>query len=115
MPSSEHPAVLFSYCLAIDGREFLVRVMFSGLMLWDDYQARRHCCGSTAPMAGDDPFTVAITMDPALLAWFQEVAARVEAGSWGLKDEEALDERLAPLFWDQVNPHLPRPLAPPSS
>lgn len=114
MPSSEHPAVLFSYCLAIDRREFLVRAMFSGLMLWDDYQARRQCYGSTAPMAGDDRFTVAITMDPALLAWFQELAARVEAGSWGLKDEAALDKRLAPMFWDQVNPHLPRPLTPPS-
>ena len=54
MSKSEHPEVLFSYSLSFGEREFLVRIMHSGVMVWDDYQARRDCSGSASAMVGDD-------------------------------------------------------------
>lgn len=110
MAIPEHPEILFSYSLPVGGREFLIRVMSSSQIVWDDYQARRQCCGPTAPITGNDSFTVSIVVDPALTAWFQEAAFMLANGSWSTKHEEDLDTMLASIFWQQVNPRLPSPL-----
>jgi hypothetical protein len=34
-------------------------------------------------------------------------------GTWTTKDEAELDQKLAPLFWSQINPRLPTPIEPP--
>lgn len=112
MPHSEHPEVLFSYSLALGGREFLIRVMSSGLMVWDDYQARRACCDPVAPMVGDDEFTVSLNLSSELLSWFNKAATMLTDGSWTSQDESDLDEKLTPLFWSQINPCLPNPIEP---
>jgi hypothetical protein len=113
MPNSEHPEVLFSYSLALGGREFLLRVMYSGLMVWDDYQARRACCDPVAHMVGDDEFTVSLNLSSELLSWFKKAATMLTDGTWTTKDEAKLDQKLAPLFWSQINPYLPAPIEPP--
>jgi hypothetical protein len=113
MAATEHPEVLLSYSLPVGGREFLIRVMTSGWIVWDDYQARRDCCGPAAPMAADDRFTVSMKMEPRLTAWFQEVAGMLANGSWSTKHEADLDARLAPVFWNEVNPRLLNPLPAP--
>lgn len=113
MPNSEHPEVLFSYSLALGGREFLIRVMYSGLMAWDDYQARRECYDPAAPMVGDDEFTVSLNLSSELLSWFKKAATMLTDGSWTCQDESDLDKKLTPLFWSQINPRLPAPIEPP--
>ena len=113
MSNSEHPEVLFSYSLALGGREFLIRVMSSGLMVWDDYQARRACCHPAAPMVGDDEFTVSLNLSSELLSWFKKAATMLTDGTWTTKDEAELDQKLAPLFWSQINPRLTAPIEPP--
>ncbi len=112
MPNSEQPEVLFSYSLALGGREFLLRVMSSGLMVWDDYQARRACCDPAAPMIGDDEFTVSLNLSSKLQSWFKKPATKLADGSWTSQDESNLDEKLTPLFWSQINPRLPAPIEP---
>ena len=112
MPNSEHPEVLFSYSLALGGREFLLRVMSSGLMVWDDYQARRECYDPAASMIGDDEFTMSLNLSSELLSWFKKAATMLADGSWTSQDESNLDEKLTPLFWSQINPRLPAPIEP---
>ncbi|MFN0075870.1 MAG: hypothetical protein ACKVY0_05295 [Prosthecobacter sp.] len=113
MPNSEHPEVLFSYSLSFGEREFLVRIMPSGLMVWDDYQARRDRCGPAASMIGDDEFTVSLNLSSELLSWFKKAATMLTDGSWTCQDESDLDKKLTPLFWSQINPRLPALIEPP--
>ncbi len=113
MPNSEHPEVLFSYSLSFGEREFLVRIMPSGVMIWDDYQARRDCCDPAASMVGDDEFTVSLNLSSELLSWFMKAATMLTDGTWTTKDEAELDQKLAPLFWSQINPRLTAPIEPP--
>ena len=113
MSKSEHPEVLFSYSLSFGEREFLVRIMHSGVMVWDDYQARRDCSGSASAMVGDDEFTVSLNLSSELLSWFKKAATMLTDGTWTTKDEAELDQKLAPLFWSQINPRLPTPIEPP--
>lgn len=113
MSKSEYPEVLFSYSLSFGEREFLVRIMPSGVMVWDDYQTRRACCDPAAPMVGDDEFTVSLNLSSELLSWFKKAATMVADGTWTFQDESDLDEKLAPLFWSQINPRLPAPIEPP--
>jgi len=113
MSKSEHPEVLFSYSLAIGGREFLILIMHSGVMVWDDYQARRDCSGSASAIVGDDVFTVSLNLSSELLSWFKKAATMLTDGSWTTKDEAELDQKLAPLFWSQINPRLPAPIEQP--
>jgi hypothetical protein len=113
MPNSEHPEVLFSYSLALGGREFLVRVMSSGLMVWDDYQARRACGDQAAPMVDDDEFMVSLNLSSGLLSWLKKAATMLTDGTWTCQDEAELDQKLAPLFWSQINPRLLAPIEPP--
>ncbi len=112
MSNSEHPEILFSYSLSFGEREFLVRIMPSGVMVWDDYQARRACCGPAAPMVGDDEFTVPLHLSSELLSWFKKAATMLTDGTWTRQDESDLDEKLTPLFWSQINPRLPAPIEP---
>lgn len=112
MPKSLHPEVLFSYSLSLGEREFLVRIMPSGVMVWDDYQARRACCDPAATMVGDDEFTVSFNLTSEQLSWFKKAATMLTDGTWTTKDESDLDEKLTPLFWSQVNPRLPAPIEP---
>jgi len=113
MSKSEHPEVLFSYSLAIGGREFLILIMHSGVMVWDDYQARRDCSGSASAIVGDDMFTVSLNLSSELLSWFKKAATMLTDGSWTTKEEAELDQKLAPLFWSQINPRLPAPIEQP--
>jgi hypothetical protein len=113
MSKSEHPEVLFSYSLTFGEREFLIRVMPSGLMILDDYQARRDCCDPVAPMVGDDVFTVSLNLSSELLSWFKKAATMLTDGTWTTNDESDLDEKLTPLFWSRINPRLPNPIEPP--
>jgi|UniRef100_UPI0037830C3C hypothetical protein len=113
MSKSEYPEVLFSYSLSFGEREFLVRIMPSGVMVWDDYQARRALCDPAAPMVGDDEFTVSLNLSSELLSWFKKAATMLTDGTWTTKDEAKLDQKLAPLFWSQINPYLPAPIEPP--
>ena len=113
MSKSEYPEVLFSYSLSFGEREFLVRIMTSGVIVWDDYQARRACFDPAAPMVGDDEFTVSLNLSSELLRWFKKAATMLTDGTWTTKDEAELDQKLAPLFWSQINPRLPAPIEPP--
>lgn len=113
MPNSEHPEVLFSYSLSFGEREFLVRIMPSGVIIWDDYQARRDRCGPAAPMVSDDEFTVSLNLSSELLSWFKKAATMLTDGTWTCQDESDLDKKLIPLFWSQINPRLPAPIEPP--
>ena len=113
MSNSEHPEVLFSYSLSFGVREFLVCIMPSGVMIWDDYQARRACGDQAAPMVDDDEFMVSLNLSSELLSWFKKAATMLTDGTWTTKDEAELDQKLAPLFWSQINPRLPTPIEPP--
>lgn len=115
MPDREHPEVMFSYSLTLGGREFLIRIIPSGVMIWDDYQARRATSDSTSPMAGNDEFTVSLNLSAELLALFQKAATMLADGSWSSPDERDLDQKLTPLFWSQINTRLPSPVEPPLS
>lgn len=115
MSNSEHPEVLFSYSLSFGEREFLVRIMPSGVMVWDDYQTRRECYDPAASMVGDDEFTVSLNLSSELLSWFNKAATMLTDGTWTCQDEDELDQKLAPLFWSQINPRLPAPIEPPLS
>jgi hypothetical protein len=113
MSKSEHPEVLFSYSLAIGGREFLILIMHSGVMVWDDYQARRDCSGSASAIVGDDMFTVSLNLSSELLSWFKKAATMLTDGTWNRQDESDLDEKLTSLFWSPTNPRLPASIEPP--
>lgn len=111
MPKPQQP--LFSYCLAIGGREFLIRVTPSGVMDWDDYQDRRECGNPTASMVAQDEFTVSLQLAPEMLNRFQHASAKFDGGEWGIEDESELDRELTPLFWNQINSRLPHPIQAP--
>lgn len=118
---------LFSYCLAIGSREFLIEVTSDGLIHWDDYQQRRRMrnpderhleleafIGSSKARkrlsAELDEFTVSFQLSPELFARFSEAARLLANDRWTDADEDELDQFLIPLFWSEVNPHLHDPL-----
>ncbi len=122
---------LFCYCLQIADREFLIEVAQDGIIHWDDYQTRRRLRGAgdryleMKTMLGDararkrltaeiDEFTVSFTLRPDVLARVREAARLLAEDRWTVVDEEQLDTLLLPLFWSEVNPHLPHPLVPPT-
>ena len=112
---------LFCYCLSVGGREFAIQVMHGGVIHWDDYQQRRRSRGTGAQtgwgivlMTGPDEFTVSFGLGAEPLAQFHTAAAMLEADTWTTENESTLDEKLLPLFWQQVNPRLAHPLTVPS-
>ena len=118
MPDERHP--LFSYCLAIGAREFAIQITRDGVIHWDDYQERRRSRGAVTQhhvgsimMSEPDEFTVSFELGAELLAHFQTAATMLEAGTWTTEDESTLDEKLLPLFWQQVNPRLVHPFTAP--
>lgn len=122
---------LFCYCLQIADREFLIEVAQDGIIHWDDYQTRRRLRGAEdrylemKTMLGDaraqrrlnaeiDEFTVSFALSPDVLARVREAARLLAEDRWTVAQEEQLDTLLLPLFWSEVNPHLPQPLVPPT-
>jgi hypothetical protein len=122
---------LFCYCLQIADREFLIEVAHDGIIYWDDYQTRRRLRGAEdrylemKTLLGDDrarrrlnaeidEFTVSFPLGPDVLERVREAARLLAEDRWTVTDEEQLDTLLLPLFWSEVNPHLPLPLVPPS-
>lgn len=122
---------LFCYCLQIADREFLIEVGHDGISYWDDYQTRRSLRGEQdrdleiKSVVGDararrrlhaeiDEFTVSFPLDPDVLARVREAARLLAEDRWTVTDEEQLDTLLLPLFWSEVNPHLPHPMVPPT-
>lgn len=118
---------LFSYCLTVVDREFLIEVSEDGIIYWDDYQERRRLrvpeeryleiealVGSSNARkrlrAEIGEFTVAIELRPELLARFREAARLFAEDMWTAEHEHELDQNLMPLFWSEVNPHLHDPL-----
>ncbi len=125
---SESP--LFCYCLQIADREFLIEVAEDGTIYWDDYQTRRRLRGAEdryleiGTILGDDrarkrltaeidEFTVSFPLGPNVLARVREAAHLLADDQWTVTDEKQLDTVLLPLFWAEVNPHLPHPIVPP--
>lgn len=122
---------LFCYCLQIVDREFLIEVAQDGIIYWDDYQTRRRLRGAgdryleIKTMLGDsrarkrlnaeiDEFTISFSLGPDVLARVREAARLLAEDRWTTDDETQLDTLLLPLFWLEVNPHLPHPLVPPT-
>ena len=122
---------LFCYCLQIADREFLIEVAQDGIIYWDDYQTRRRLRGAEdrylemKTMLGDararkrltaeiDEFTVSFALSPDVLARVRQAALLLAEDRWTVAHEEQLDALLLPLFWSEVNPHLPHPLVPPT-
>lgn len=110
---SDNQQTLFSYCLVVGSREFVIQVTHGGVIHWDDYQQRRHSRGTDAqPGEGivlliePDAFTVSFELGAELLGRLRTAGAMLEAGSWTRGDERRLDEVLIPLFWEQVNARL---------
>ena len=121
------PDTVFSYCLAIGSREFLIEVTRDGFIHWDDYQQRRRLrnpderhleldafLGSARARkrlsAEIDEFTVSFQLSPELFARFSEAARLLADERWTAEHEQELDQFLIPLFWSEVNPHLNDPL-----
>lgn len=122
---------LFCYCLQIADREFLIEVAQDGIIHWDDYQTRRRLRGvedrylEMKTMLGDasarrrlnaeiDEFTVSFSLRSQVLDRVHEAARLLAEDRWTVAHEEQLDTLLLPLFWSEVNPHLPQPLVPPT-
>lgn len=118
---------LFCYCLQIADREFLIEVAHDGIIYWDDYQMRRRLRGADdryleiKTMLGDararkrltaeiDEFTVSFPLGPEVLARIRDAARLLAEDRWTTDDETQLDTFLLPLFWSEVNPHLPQPI-----
>ena len=114
---------LFCYCLEIGEREFAIRVTREGVIHWDDYQERRRARmsaargkkGGSVLMMAPDEFTVSFALSDDLFVRLRAAAAAFRAQKWTSADELQLDECLAPLFWERVNPHLAQPLSGPVS
>lgn len=121
---------LFCYCLQIADREFLIEVAHDGIIYWDDYQTRRRLRGAAdryleiKTILGDararkrltaeiDEFTVSFPLGPELLARIRNAARLLAEDRWTTDDETQLDTLLLPLFWSEVNPHLPQPIVRP--
>ncbi len=121
---------LFCYCLKIADREFLLEVTHDGIIYWDDYQTRRSLRGEEdryleiKSVVGDararkrlnaeiDEFTVSFPLGPDVLARVREAARLLAEDRWTVTDEGQFDTLLFPLFWSEVNPHLPHPMVPP--
>ena len=96
----------------------------------DDYQTRRSLRGvedrylEIKSVIGDararrrltaeiDEFTVSFALGPDVLTRVREAARLLAEDRWTVADEEQLDTLLLPLFWSEVNPHLPHPMVPP--
>jgi hypothetical protein len=118
---------LFSYCLMVTDREFLIEITRDGTIHWDDYKQRRrvrsdedralelHAIAGSEPArkrlaAEIDEFTVSFPLSAEMLARFIEAARLFDAGEWTDAHEQELDRHLLPLFWSEVNPHLASPL-----
>ncbi len=121
---------LFCYCLQIADREFLIEVGHDGIIYWDDYQTRRRLRGAEDryleinTVLGDararkrltaeiDEFTVFFSLEPDVLTRIREAARLLDEDRWTVADEDQIDTLLLPLFWSEVNPHLPHPMVPP--
>ena len=120
---------LFSYCLQIADREFLIQVAHDGIICWDDYKMRHRLRGPSDQYLeiqvalGDDrarerlvtemdEFTVAVPLSPELLARFREAATLFAEDRWTDAEEDGLDTVLIPFFWAEVNPRLKHPFEP---
>jgi len=119
MPDQRQP--LFCYCLTVGKRELAIQVTHDGVIHWDDYQEGRRSRDAAARaeagivfMTEPDEFTVSFELSAELLAHFRKAAAMFDAGTWTTADESKLDEKLLPLFWQQVNPRLVHPLTAPT-
>jgi hypothetical protein len=123
---------LFSYCLMVARREFLIEVTHDGFIFWDDYQERRRSrnpqdrhleiqalLGSRRARrrisAEVDEFTVSFQLSPELLIRFRDAARLLAAGRWTTEHEEELDTYMIGVFWSAVNPHLMTPIVSPPS
>lgn len=119
--------ILFSYCLQLGDREFLITVTRDGTIHWDDYKQRRRLrsdddralelhaiAGSERARerlaAEIDEFTVSFPLSAEMLARFTEAARLFDADQWTDAHEQELDRHLHPLFWAEVNPHLAHPI-----
>jgi hypothetical protein len=59
-----------------------------------------------------DEFTVSFLLDSEMMSRIHEAARLFAADRWTTQDEDQLDKFLLPLFWSDVNPHLPQPITP---
>jgi hypothetical protein len=120
---SDPDPVLFSYCLDLGDREFLIAVTRDGFIHWDDYMQRRRqrheedkdleiqtLLGSSRARKLLESETHIYTIDfklPEDVFSRIEVAAEMfKAGTWTIEHEKELDKLLELLFWEQVNPYL---------
>lgn len=121
------PDRLFSYCIEIASREFMIAVTCDGTIRWDDYKQRRRqrsdddralelhaLAGSERARkrlaAEIDEFTVSFRLSPEMFARFTEAAHLFDSDQWTDAHEQELDRHLLPLFWSDVNPHLLHPI-----
>lgn len=104
---------LFSYCLCVGGREFFIQVSQDGTIHWDDYQERRRAKGGPphpTPGVMQDEFTVSLLLELSLMEEIRRATSLFDSAQWTVAHEQQLDKVLLPLFWNQVNARLPRPV-----